>query len=253
MNRVKIVLEFNGAAFFGWQVQDDSTHTVQGVLNSCLKEIFKVPVKTVGSGRTDARVHSLNHHIVFTPPFDIDLSSLVKGLNSHLPTTIRVKSAEHVNMSLNITKDAKSREYRYLFTNNSEASAFQNELMPNISYPLDLEKMRKALKLFEGEHDFLDFHTKGSDPKSTVREIFKTELSLVQTNTHGIFPDHYCITIIGEGFLKQMVRLIVATAWKAGRGKLELSDIDKALKCPAGKHLAAVAPACGLYKFRVDY
>lgn len=252
-SRVKLNLEFHGADFFGWQIQSEGTNTVQGVLNKCLAIIFKEPVKTIGSGRTDAKVHSLDHHIIFTPPFNIELSSLVKGLNSHLPDSIRVKGAEHATDELNITKDAKLREYRYLFTNNAEASAFQAELMSNISYELDFAVMREALGAFVGEYDFTDFHTKGSEPRTTVRTIFEADLSYIETNTHGIFPDHYCIRLTGEGFLKQMVRLIVGAVWKVGRGKLTIAEVKSALNNPAGKHLAPVAPAHGLYKYKVNY
>lgn len=251
--KTKLIIEFHGANYFGWQIQAAETKTVQGTLEKALKELYKVHVKTVGSGRTDAKVHSLNHHVLYTAPFDIPVAAIVKGLNSHLPPDIRVKSAELTTTDLNITAHAKSREYRYLFTNNSDANAFQTDLVANISFPLDLVLMKEALACFVGTHDFNDFHTKGSDPNTTVRTIFSAELLYIETNTHGIFPNHYCIKIVGSGFLKQMVRLIVACVWKAGRGKLSVHQIKDALSYPKGEHLAPVAPGVGLYKFLITY
>lgn len=253
MKKIKLKLQFNGSNFFGWQVQGDNQVTAQGTLESCLKIIYKKYVKTVGSGRTDAKVHSLDHHVIFTPPFNIPTDSLVKALNSHLPTSIRILSATHLSDDLNITRDVISREYRYLFTNNAEANAFQSDIVTNISFELNIDQMRKALEIFKGTYDFTDFHTKGSDPSTTVRTIFDTELIYIETNTHGIFPDHYCIRIVGSGFLKQMVRLIVSCVWSVGRGKLSIEDIQSALQKPSGKHLAPVAPAQGLFKYKVIY
>ena len=253
MKKVKLVLQFDGSDYFGWQIQAGDEPTVQGTLEKCLEVIYKQSVRTVGSGRTDAKVHSLDHHVIFSPPFEIPLEALLKALNSHLPPSIRVLGTEFVSSELHITKDAKSREYRYLFTNNEEQNCFQSTLVSNISYHLDLEEMRKALAAFVGTFDFSDFHTKGSNPSTTVRTIFEADIEFIKTNTHGIFPDHYCIRIKGSGFLKQMVRLIVSCVWSVGRGKLTVAEISSALRDPRGKHLAAVAPSTGLYKFKVTY
>ena len=253
MSKVKILFEFQGSNYFGWQKQKGEVKTVQREIERALEAIYKERVKTVGSGRTDAKVHSLHHHAVFTAPFEIPVESIVLGLNSHLPLDIRVVEATSVPDDFNITRDAKSREYRYLFTNNSVANAFQTNLVTNLSYDLNIDLMKQALKVFEGTHDFSDFHTKGSNPSSTIRTIFETELLSVETNTHGIFPDHYCVRIVGNGFLKQMVRLIVSSCWKVGQGKLSISEIERALKSPSGKHLAPVAPGVGLYKYHTKY
>lgn len=253
MSRYKLIIEFMGTNYFGWQIQKESSKTVQGTLESALEKVFKMRLKTVGSGRTDAKVHSLDHHVVFEAPFDIPFQNLKAALNSHLPNNIRVKDVEGASTELNITRDAKSREYRYLFTNNAEANAFQPDLMANVSYELDFPEMKNALKCFIGTHDFADFHTLGSNPNTTMRTIFEAELFEVKTNTHGIFPDHYCIRIVGNGFLKQMVRLIVSSVWKVGRGKLTCAEIEASLKTPTGKHLAPVATGVGLYKYRTKY
>lgn len=253
MKKIKLTLQFRGTDFFGWQIQTKDQATVQGTLEDCLATIYKERVRTAGSGRTDAKVHSLDHHVIFSPPFEIPREALVKGLNAHLPPGIRVISAENVSDDFHVTKDAKSREYRYLFSNYSDQNSFQNDLMTNVSYDLDIEQMRKALSTFVGTFDFQDFHTKGSDPKTTIRTIFEAELHFIETNTHGIFPDHYCIRVVGSGFLKQMMRLIVSCVWKVGRGKLTIEEIAASLQNPTGKHLAPVAPPEGLYKFKVTY
>ena len=94
---------------------------------------------------------------------------------------------------------------------------------------------------------------KRQEPSSTIRKVFECELIEVEADFHGIIGPHYCIRIVGSGFLKQMVRLIVGTLWAVGRGKTSIDEISKSLRLEADGHLASVAPAQGLYKFKVEY
>ena len=151
------------------------------------------------------------------------------------------------------TFDATSREYRYYFSNQKNPSAFLVNQITNISYDLDEEAMRSACKVFVGKHDFLSFHCVGSDPSSTVREIFECSLHKEPESLGGIVPSVYCLRVVGNGFLKQMVRLIVGAIWSAGRRKLQVQEIIRELEKPTGKHLAPVAPPKGLYKYSTEY
>ncbi len=248
----KLCLEFNGTVFEGWQKQTRTNNTIQGQLESSLAKIFKQQVLVKGSGRTDSGVHAKNFVVVFEKPFEIPNQSLVKALNSHLPNSILVKSCEETEVS-SPTSEAKSRTYKYFFTNLENPSPFVLDFMSNISYPLNFEAMQAACDLFIGEHDFMSFHTKGSDPSTTVRTIYSCEIHKFPSSMEGIVPEHFVITIKGSGFLKQMVRLIVASIWDVGRGKLDLDSVRRALKDASGQHLSAVSPPNGLVKFSVDY
>jgi len=253
MKKTKLQIQFDGSRFFGWQIQKDSSPTVQEEINKVLEKIYKTPVKTIGSGRTDAKVHALKFFVVFMAPFEIDNEAVVKALNSQLPLDIRVLNCELVANEFRPTNDAKNREYRYLFTNNKILSPFQVKYMTNISYDLNFELMENACKEFVGTFDFASYQTTGTELKTSVRTIFECSLEKMPLDFHGIYPEHYFIKVVGSGFLKQMVRLMVGAIWDVGRGKLEPGDIQNSLKHNIGNHIAAVAPPQGLYKYNIEY
>jgi tRNA pseudouridine38-40 synthase len=247
-------IEFKGTSYMGWQVQPN-VPTVQGEINRALKTVFKSDeIHSTGSGRTDAGVHAKDFLVKISVPFEIALESLVKALNSNLPLDIRVKRAQVTQESFLPTNHAKSKEYNYRFTNLEAANAFQNDYIANISYSLDIKAMQEACKVFIGTHDFSDFQCTGSDVKTTEREITLCELVEVKDEAlAGLYPSHYLFRVAGNGFLKQMVRLMMGTLWNVGRGKITVDQIRDALRNPSGEKLGPVAPACGLIKVNVDY
>lgn len=250
----KLKLSFKGTRFLGWQIQKDFQPTVQGTLNKCCSEIFKSEnIKTVGSGRTDSGVHSLGHIVKLEAPIKIDNRGLLKGLNSILPGDIRVLEVTDCDKSFLPTNHAKNKTYKYLFTTDKIRNPFHVDTIANNRFDLDFEKMKQACKIFEGEHDFKDFECTGSNVSSTIRTIYSCKIFFHKSNMHSIVSDHWVIEVCGNGFLKQMVRLIVGTLWNIGRGKTTLEELKRSLKSPTGKRLGAVAPACGLYKISVEY
>lgn len=250
----KLKLQFTGSKYLGWQIQKDFSPTVQGELNKACSEIFKnQSVHTIGSGRTDTGVHSLGHIVRLEAPFEIPDIALKKGLNSILPEDIRVTDVERTTKEFKPTNDALKKEYFYLFTNNESTSAFQTQFIPNYRHELNIEKMKEACKLFVGEHDFKNFYCTGSELNSTVREIYECSLDFHNLDFHEILPSHYIFKITGNGFLKQMVRLIVGTIWEVGRGKVTIEELALELQKPGEKKLGITAPAAGLFKNRVWY
>jgi tRNA pseudouridine38-40 synthase len=250
---LKVIIQFDGHEYLGWQIQKDMGPTIQEVFNNALKKVYKENLKTIGSGRTDTGVHSLQHHVSFKPPFDIPLDRITKALNTHLPDSVRAISCKTVDDSFRPTNDALGKEYHYFFSNLETQPPMIRNYMTNITYNLDFEEMKNACKLFIGKHDFNTFHCVGSDPSSTIRTISKCEILIAPEAMSGAVPVHYVIKVAGNGFLKQMVRLIVGSIWAVGRGKLELSEISKALSEGPKKHLSPVAPPEGLFKFSVEY
>ena len=250
----KLKVSFKGTRYLGWQIQKDFHPTVQGTLNKACSEIFKSEeIKTIGSGRTDTGVHSLGHIIKLSAPLKIDYTGLLKGLNSILPDDIRVIDVSECYESFLPTNHAKNKTYKYLFTTEQIQSPFHVDAIANCRFELDIEKMKKACELFIGEHDFKDFECTGSDVSSSSRIIYNCKLSWQEIDMHGIMSGHWVFEVTGNGFLKQMVRLMVGTLWNIGRGKTTLEELEKSLKQPLGKRLGAVAPACGLYKISVEY
>jgi tRNA pseudouridine38-40 synthase len=250
----KLKVSFNGAKYLGWQIQKDFHPTVQGTFNKACESLFKTTeIKTIGSGRTDTGVHSLGHIVKLEAPLEIPYEGVLRGLNSVLPSDIRVLEVSACDEGFLPTNHAKRKTYKYLFTNNKATNPFHADLIANISFDLNFDVMEQACEIFVGEHDFSDFQCTGSEVATTVREIYSCKLYQHKTNLHGIIEDHWVFEVTGSGFLKQMVRLMMGTLWNIGKGNTTISELQKSLQSPQGKRLGAVAPACGLYKVSVEY
>lgn len=254
IHHYKLILEYKGTGYLGWQIQPEgSGPTIQGELNRALRAISKNDdVRSLGAGRTDAGVHALGQvakvdiHLKITP------ESLVKALNGNLPEDIRILHAEISDAEFFPTVHAKSKEYHYRFTCQRTSTALQNDLIQNHSYELDLAKMREACKILIGEHDFTNFFCEGTEVSSNVREMYECEILEVNQGL-WMLPPHYIFRVVGNGFLKQMVRLMMGAVWNVGRGKITLSDLQNALGPTKLSKLGAVAPPNGLYMVRVNY
>lgn len=255
MNNYKLEISFYGRHFLGWQSQKDFSPTIQDTLNKALKEIFKSEeISTIACGRTDSGVSAKVLVVKLIAPFEIPSDSLLKAINSKLPVDIRVRNIEKSEDDFHPIFSAKQRTYKYLFTNHQGMNPFETLFMPNVKYDLNWDLMREACGLFLGEHDFRDFMCVGSEVESTTRTIYKIEISEpIQANLQGLINEYYTIEITGNGFLKQMVRLIVGCLWNIGRGKVTLEQLKMSLRAPGGTRLGAVAPASGLYKISTSY
>jgi tRNA pseudouridine38-40 synthase len=253
----KLKLQYRGTEYLGWQIQKDELKTIQGQLNHALKKITKSDeIKTIGSGRTDAGVHAIGQIVKAEIPLKIGAQELLLGLNSLMPKDISVSSCEEALPDFHPIYMAKKKEYRYLFTNQKEADPINLGLIANHSLPVDFSLMKEAASLFLGKHDFQNFFTTGSPVKSTVREIFESEVCEVQLPSFPFNANNipvYQFRVVGEGFLKQMVRLMVGALWQIGRGKRSVKDLDIFLREKQTDRLGAVAPACGLYLYHVEY
>lgn len=239
----------------GWQVQPETAGlTVQGELNKALQIVSKnSEVSSMGAGRTDAGVHALGQvakvgmHLVIPP------ENLIKALNVNLPDDIRVVEASISDYEFFPTVHAKSKEYHYRFTCTRMFNAFQNDLIVNHPFELDIQKMREACKILIGRHDFSNFYCEGTEVSSNIREIYECEILEVAQGNWNMLPAHYVFRIVGNGFLKQMVRLLMGALWNIGRGKISLEEFKASLSAKKTERLGPVAPPSGLYMVRVNY
>lgn len=254
IHHYKIILQYKGTRYLGWQIQPEGAgQTVQGELNRALKTITKSDnVKTMGAGRTDAGVHALGQVAKLSIELEIAPENLVKALNVNLPDDIRVISGELTDEEFFPTVHAKSKEYHYRFTCGRNVTAFQTELLANQTFEVDLQKMREACKVFIGEHDFTNFYCEGTEVSSNIRTIYECEI-LEVSQGDWMLPSHYVFRIVGNGFLKQMVRLLMGAVWNVGRSKISLEDLKSSLGPQKVQRLGPVAPPEGLYMVRVNY
>jgi len=250
----RIIIQYKGTRYLGWQIQPETSGiTVQGELNKALTEISKAKAHSIGSGRSDAGVHALGQVVKVAIELAIDPEKLLKALNGHLPEDIRVIDAKNSDHEFMPTVHAISKEYQYRFTSTRQPTALQNDLIGNFPFELDVEKMRQACKVIIGEHDFANYFCQGTDVSSTVREIFECEIIEVPQGNWGMLPAHHIFRIVGNGFLKQMVRLLMGAVWNVGRGKISLEEFKSSLTSAPTQRMGATAPPQGLYMVRVNY
>lgn len=256
MNFYKLTLSYQGSAYKGWQIQPDA-RTVQGELNKSLKKMLKSQLRTIGSGRTDAGVHALAQVVRLESEQSISIQALFKGLNSLLPNDIKVLDVTESSESFHPILSAQAKEYWYLMSFKSNLSPFESSLITKFHGQIELDKLHEACRLFIGRHDFSHYFCVGTDIQSSVREIYECELIFVDQVGHwselSLSGPYYYLRIRGNGFLKQMVRLIVGTMIKYAKGQLNLEDIRVSLKDGKRPHLAPVAPPQGLYLAEVFY
>lgn len=255
MSFYKLTVEYKGSHFQGFQIQPDHP-TIQGELNNALKVLTKSDeVKTIGSGRTDAGVHAFAQIVRAEIPLEINPQNLVRAMNTKLSRDIRVLNAEVCDETFHPIYSAKSKEYNYVFSTREIPSVFARELMAHFDFDFDEELMHKACKMFIGKYDFINYQCTGTEIESTVREIYSCELQKNPSTGHwaNCVEDYYVIKVVGNGFLKQMVRLMVGAIWNVARGKITLETLKESLEKPMTQRLGAVAPPEGLYLVEVHY
>lgn len=245
MRRVKLTLAYDGTAYRGFQVQPNGP-TVQSVTEAALSRILQEPVKLRAAGRTDAGVHAREQVVDFSDPGLRPLETILHGGNAMLPPDIRILSAAEVPLSFDARRHAKEKEYRYFLFLNPVASPFLSRYAWHIEKPLDLGAIREGLSHAVGEHDFTSFRGQGCTARTTVRTVFRAELT-------EELPALFYIAIVGNGFLRHMVRNIVGTLVDVGKGKYPPERVRELLSLRDRSEAGPTAPAHGLFLWKVEY
>lgn len=264
MRNIKLILSYDGSDFFGWQLQPNK-RTIQGVVEGALKIILAADVRIYGSGRTDAGVHALGQVANFRTESRIELSGLMRGLNSLLPKDVRVLGLNEVPEEFDSRRWAKSRIYRYIIVKCEVALPFARNYVWHITNDLDIEAMKRAGSVFLGTHDFSSFAgseeatgrrdrgEKGRYSGSKIREVLNFSIR-DGVGSQGLTPLEFIeITIEANAFLRHMVRNIVGTIIEIGRGKRDADGIIEILEVKDRSKAGATAPPFGLYLMEVKY
>lgn len=243
MKNIKITIQYNGANYCGWQKQPDSLG-IQGTIEKAIYDITKESVKIIGSGRTDSGVHALGQVANFNIESSIPTEKIPNALNAKLPKDISIIGCEQVDDEFHSRYSAKGKRYRYLIYNSPYRSPIYKDTSYHVKYDLDFEKMCKEAKSLVGEHDFKGFMSSGSSVKDTVRTIYDVKLTKEE--------DLIVVEVEGNGFLYNMVRIIVGTLVDIGRGRINDSLVD-IIDSKSRSKTGHTAPAHGLFLKKVYY
>lgn len=257
---LKLVIEYDGTRYAGWQIQGHKVtrsqgrkSTIQETIEKTLQKIVQEKIRLIASGRTDAGVHALGQVANFKTYSVIPSRKLQKALNSLLPGDIVITKAEEVASDFHSRYAAKSKIYRYLILHRAHPSAFLKERVYFYRYPLNVQLMRREAGAIIGKHDFRSFCASGSGAKSTIRTIKRISIQEACHTPYAIRHKLIVITIEANGFLYNMVRNIIGTLLEIGRGRLPPGSLRSILKAKDRTKAGPTASACGLYLLQVKY
>jgi tRNA pseudouridine38-40 synthase len=245
MPRYKLIVEYDGAPFCGWQVQAGQV-SVQGVLTSAIEALSGEKTLVQGAGRTDAGVHARAQvaHVDLTKEWDTD--TVRDALNAHLrPHPIAVLAAARVPDDFNARTSAIKRHYLYRIVNRRADLALEAGHAWRVPRPLDADLMHKAAQRLVGKHDFTTFRSTECQAKSPVKT-----LNLLSVERNG---EEVMVSAIARSFLHNQVRSMVGSLVAVGEGKWSANDLRKALEARDRTACGPVAPPDGLYLMKVDY
>ena len=245
MKNIKLTIEYDGKDFNGWQKQPTKLN-IQGTIEQAIKQITGEEVQLDASGRTDAGVHAFGQVANFKTNSQIPIDKFAIAINSKLKRSIVIKKAEEVDERFHSRLNCKKKTYRYVINNTPEGTAIYRNLETHIPQKLNVEKMKEAVKFFEGEHDFKAFKASGTSSKSSVRIIYKAVVYEVPNN-------RIYIELTGNGFLYNMVRIIAGTLVDVGTGKIQPEDIEKIIESKDRSLAGKTLQPNGLYLVEVNY
>ncbi len=264
MKNIKLLIEYDGADYHGWQRQpirsseytEQKVITIQGILQNTIKRITGEDVKLLSASRTDAGVHAIGQVASFKTNSNLEPMTLQRALNATLPEDIRILNAEEAEDAFHPRYDALSKSYFYIISNTNFSSAFLYRYAWRVPYSLNLDEMKKAGDLLLGRHDFSAFRGAGCGAKSTLREIISLtieKISSIDFMTARINGNFIKIKVEANAFLRHMVRNIVGTLVEIGRGEMTLNSVSEAIKLKDRKKTGPTAPAHGLFLEKVKY
>ncbi|WP_125712142.1 tRNA pseudouridine(38-40) synthase TruA [Companilactobacillus kedongensis] len=247
MTRYKLTVAYDGAKFHGFQRQP-KLRTVQGVLEKALFKMTKgKQIDVFGSGRTDAGVHALGQVIHFDYPGNIPADSMLKAINSLMPLDVLVKDSEMVDETFHARFGVKRKTYQYRVDCGKYTDPFKRFYTGHYPYKIDLKRIESALVDLKGTHDFSSFAASGGVIENKVRTIYEASVKYNASQNELVFE------FTGNGFLYNMVRILVATLLEIGNGRRDVHDLLRLYEVKDRQQARGTAPASGLYLKQVFY
>lgn len=244
MKRVRLIISYDGTNYCGWQIQINGI-TIEEIINRELSSLLGEEIAVIGASRTDSGVHAMGNVAVFDTETRIPAEKISFALNQRLPDDIRIQKSEEVSGDFHPRYCDSTKIYEYKILNRRFPDPMLRLYTHFVYMPLDVELMRKAAEYLVGEHDFASFCSAGSQVKTTVRTVYT--LDIKEEN------DVISIRISGNGFLYNMVRIIVGTLMKVGLGVYPPEHVKEILEAKDRYAAGPKAPARGLTLIGIEY
>lgn len=246
MATFKLTIAYDGTEFSGWQAQPGQ-RTVQGEVEAAWQAITGEQVRVTAASRTDAGVHAIGQAVGIETTSTLPAANLLSGLNAKLSEDAVVVSIDEAPNGFHATHDAVGKRYRYQIHNDRRRPLFDRRYVWHVPQPLDVEAMHGAGQALVGKHDFASFQSAGSERESTIRTIFALEVG------QGGESPHITVEVEGDGFLYNMVRVIVGTLVEVGVGRQQESWLAEVLAAVDRRIAGRTAPPQGLVLLSVEY
>ncbi|MFV0528500.1 MAG: tRNA pseudouridine(38-40) synthase TruA [Lachnospiraceae bacterium] len=244
MKRIGLIVAYDGTAYAGWQRQNNAT-TVQGILEDVLCDLTGEKIETIGASRTDAGVHALGNVVVFDTATKIPAEKLSYALNQKLPEDIRIQLSQELPQEFHPRYADSIKTYEYRILHRKFPMPTERLYSYFYHYPLQVEKMKEATSFLIGRHDFASFCGANAQVKSTVRVLTALD---IETEGEMIY-----IRVSGEGFLYNMVRIIVGTLLEVGKSSYPPEHVKEILQACNRQESGPTAPAHGLTLMNISY
>ncbi|MBP3906783.1 MAG: tRNA pseudouridine(38-40) synthase TruA [Peptostreptococcaceae bacterium] len=245
MRNIKLTIQYDGSRYKGFQRLKDNDNTIQGKIEDVLTRMTEEKIEIIGSGRTDMGVHAYKQVANFKTNSNLSVEKMNDYLYKYLPEDIVIKDICEVDDRFHARYNAKGKVYLYKINNVKHHDVFLRKYTTHIEKSLDIEAMKEASKYLIGEHDFTSFASSKSKKKSNVREIYS-----ITINKNKEVID---IFVEGNGFLYNMVRIIVGALIDVGLHRKSPEDIKEMLERKDRSQSSDTAPAKGLYLYSVRY
>ncbi len=244
MRNLFLTISYDGSNYHGWQIQKNAI-TVQEVFQNAVQKVFCEKLDIKGCSRTDSGVHANMYCLSLKTDMNISNESVVRALNTYLPKDIAVNSCEEVDDDFHARYSVKSKEYIYKLYNGKIRNPFLEKYAFQYRYPIDVDYLNKEAKAFIGTYDYSGFCSAHSGVEDTVRTV--------KDFTVWREGDMVYFKVEADGFLYNMVRIMVGTLLFVSEGKIKDGELKEVILSKNRKKAGKTAPAQGLYLNRVNY